>query len=262
MQLEAVLPKGEMSYLSSVAPEGFYEAAWQDEQGREGWVSGPEHNGCLGWDFAEGVRNGPTGPMNGAAEQSNGEWGYSYLYPSDIPPLSPQLTEGVLAKLKSGLLEAGETRLALDPSSPGALQFAEDHTLNCAFGDFARQSKTSRIAGLYFHRPDEKRECRSSDPVVLLAPGFFEKGEMVVMMTLNLDRVLPCLPGVLKAAALGQDCTKIRAWGVGEDDALMGALRPHGAVWKRRVSGWDLPFGVAWYGAGSAVMDLEAWAWA
>lgn len=245
---EVKLPPSLLSYLSSVAPPGFYAKAYigSDAEKRPGWQDRPTTEnsqlvGSLAFDLSS---------------PSFTELGYQaieMLY-DDLPALGEQSSITERAALASTPVLAGKTIFRVDPNSPGTLAFAKWHKL--LGGDRFPELDTSKyIHGVRLVPTGRKnQEYEADDPICLFIPHSLRDGELLITYVSGWDgELVQALLVYLRdlGQAMTMRCDGMRVWGLGRDHPFVQLFCEYGGKYGHRCEDNENrfhPVGVAWYG--------------
>lgn len=252
------LPPAELTHLSSFAPPGFYEGVLigPKEEGREAWLSRPQENIMLNWDFGDSPSPSPSSP----------DLGWTYVYSTEYDDLAQEIAKAHLRELEAAEVKEGDKLFRIKPTSPGLLRFADNHMV---FGTSVTRDMIApdKPVGIrWFSRHDNSAApppFKSTDPMVLFLDHGVGEGELIIQMVLNVsseiaESVLDMLVEYCQKAE--SPMTKMRA--LCPPEAFEKEVVKRGGKVEDRKT-W-IPHGTCYYGrTGSGwLVDNQVWTWA
>ena len=246
------------SFLTSIAPDGFYEACLigPDEDQREGWIT---HQNAENGDL--------TFKLPTLAEAERGDdkgWTYGWVYASEIEAMIPVLSRIAKKKLEDTPVEEGLTVIRPDPASPGVIpDYAGYHwAAGIRWGRPSIHPPSSAIGVRLYPSSSSPEKWTEDQPLVLFTPAVLTETEIAI--TLTHDLVPAAIPSLISALAQ-VDGESIRSWGLEKDDVFVEELVKRGGKFEYRIKPDYpvIPCGVAWYGpkgTNARIDGLEFWA--
>ena len=248
------------SFLTSIAPEGFYEACLigPDEEKRQGWIIHKNaENGDLTWRL----------PTRDEADRGDDKrWIWAWVYASEVDEIVPVLSRIARKKLEDTPVEEGMTVIRPDPASPGVIpEYVGHHWIaGMRWGRRCIPPKSSTIGVRMYpsSSPSSAPKWSADQPLVLFTAATLAETEIAI--TLTHDLVAAAIPSLISALAQ-LDGESIRAWGLEPDDVFVEELVKRGGNYSYRLKAAYpiIPSGVAWYGpkgTNARIDGLEFWA--